>query len=81
MFLQHSLPRNIATFFPWYFQTLNFLLHMSNPTLIVILLCVLSYFFRCLFNFDREKKRERQSVSWGGAEREGDTESKIGSRL
>ena len=25
--------------------------------------------------------RERQSVSWGGAEREGDTESEAGSRI
>ena len=34
-----------------------------------------------MFIFERERKRERQSVSWGGAEREGDTESKAGSRL
>ena len=34
-------------------------------------------FFKCLFIFDRE----RQSVSRGGSEREGDTESKAGSRL
>ena len=26
-------------------------------------------------------KRERQSTSWGGAEREGDAESEAGSRL
>ena len=26
-------------------------------------------------------RREKQSVSWGGAEREGDTESQAGSRL
>ena len=32
-------------------------------------------FFKCLF------LRERQSVSGGGAEREGDTESEAGSRL
>ena len=34
------------------------------------------YFLR-----DRERERERESVSKGGAEREGDTESKAGSRL
>ena len=33
--------------------------------------------FQCLFIFERE----RQSVSKGGAEREGDTESEAGSRL
>ena len=33
----------------------------------------------CLFIFERE--RERQSVSRGGAEREGDTEYESGSRL
>ena len=30
-------------------------------------------------SFSRD--RERQSTSWGGAEREGDTESEAGSRL
>ena len=30
---------------------------------------------------ERERERERQSASRGGAEREGDTESKAGSRL
>ena len=34
-----------------------------------------------LMFFLREKERERQSVSRGGAEREGDTESETGSRL
>ena len=29
----------------------------------------------------RERQRDRQSVSRGGAEREGDTESEAGSRL
>ena len=29
----------------------------------------------------RERERERQSVSRGGAERQGDTESEAGSRL
>ena len=38
-----------------------------------------SFFFKCLFIFEREK--ERQSMSRGGAEKEGDTESKAGSRL
>ena len=31
--------------------------------------------------FEREKERERQSLSRGGAEREGDTVSEAGSRL
>ena len=34
-------------------------------------------FFQCLFIFERQ----RQSVSRKGAEREGDTETKSGSRL
>ena len=34
-----------------------------------------------MFIFERERERERQSVSRGGAEREGDTESKAGARL
>ena len=29
----------------------------------------------------RERERKRQSASWGGTQREGDTESKTGSRL
>ena len=41
------------------------------------MLITLSYFLECLFIFDRE----RQSLSRGGAEREGDTESEAGSRL
>ena len=35
------------------------------------------FFFNVLFIFERQ----RESVSWGGAEREGDTKSKAGSRL
>ena len=43
-----------------------------------LLLCVyLLYFFKILFIFEREK----ESMSGGGAEREGDTESEAGSRL
>ena len=41
-------------------------------------------FLKILFNvylFLRERERERQSVSRGGAEREGDTGSEAGSRL
>ena len=34
-----------------------------------------------VYLFLRETERERQSVSGGGAEQEGDTESKAGSRL
>ena len=30
---------------------------------------------------ERERERERASMSGGGAEREGDTESEVGSRL
>ena len=37
--------------------------------------------FYCLFIFEREREREKQSVSGRGADREGDTESKAGSRL
>ena len=36
-----------------------------------------NFFFQRLFIFGTE----RQSMSWGGAEREGDTESETGSRL
>ena len=35
--------------------------------------------FKCLL--ERDRQTERQSVSRGGAEREGDTESEAGSRL
>ena len=38
-----------------------------------------SFFFFLMFIFEGEG--ERQSMSWGGAEREGDTESEVGSRL
>ena len=39
-------------------------------------------FFKCVFNFEREREsRERQRVSRGGAKREGDTESEAGSKL
>ena len=34
-----------------------------------------------VYLFLRERERDRDSVSSGGAEREGDTESKAGSRL
>ena len=34
-----------------------------------------------MFLFINERDRERQSTSRGGAEREGDTESEVGSRL
>ena len=34
-----------------------------------------TFFFLCLF------LRQRQSMNWGGAEREGDTESETGSML
>ena len=34
-----------------------------------------------VYLFLRERERERQRVSGGGAEREGDTESKAGSRF
>ena len=40
--------------------------------------CILFNFFNVYFYF---WDRERQSMSWGGADREGDTESKAGSRL
>ena len=40
---------------------------------------VATFFFNVLFIFERET--ERQSASWGGAEREGDAESEAGSRL
>ena len=39
------------------------------------------YFLLFLFLFERERERERQSMSRGGAEREGDTEVKAGSRF
>ena len=44
-----------------------------------IYLCLFKIFFKCLFIFERV--RERQSMSGGGTEREGDTESEAGSRL
>ena len=34
-----------------------------------------------MFIFEREREKERQSVSREGAEREGDTKSEAGSRL
>ena len=34
-----------------------------------------------MFYFIFEKDKEKQSVGWGGAEKEGDTVSKAGSRL
>ena len=34
-----------------------------------------------MFIYSWERDRERQSVSGGGSEREGDTESEVGSRL
>ena len=34
-----------------------------------------------MFIFERESERERDRVCWGGAEREGDTESEAGYRL
>ena len=37
-----------------------------------------NFLFQCLFTFLRE--RERDSESWGGADREGDTEWEAGSR-
>ena len=35
-------------------------------------------FFECLFIFEGERERQRQSMSRRGAERKGDTESKSG---
>ena len=32
----------------------------------------LKQYFKCLFIFERERQRERQNMSRGGAEREGD---------
>ena len=43
------------------------------------LLSVQLAFFKCLFIFERE--RQRQTESRGGTEREGDTESEVGSGL
>ena len=42
-----------------------------------------SFFLMFIFEREREREREREQVSMsgGGAEREGDTESKAGSRL
>ena len=34
-----------------------------------------------MFIFEREREREKQTVSRGGAEKEGDTECKTGSKL
>ena len=34
-----------------------------------------------IYLWERERERERQSMSRGGAEREGDSESEVGSRL
>ena len=44
-----------------------------------VVLEVLLYFLNVLFIFER--KRQRQSMSSGETEREGDTESQTGSRL
>ena len=42
---------------------------------VLIIIIIFSVYFL------RERERKRQSVSRGGAEREGDTESEAGSRL
>ena len=34
-----------------------------------------------LFIFETQRERDTHNASWGGAEREGDTESEAGSRL
>ena len=39
------------------------------------------FFFKKINVYLFLKERERQRVSWGGAEREGDTESQAGPRL
>ena len=44
-------------------------------------LTVLFIFFLIFLTFTYFWDRERQSMNWGGAEREGDTESEVGSRL
>ena len=40
-----------------------------------------NFFFTFFSLFLKERERERESTSWGGAEREEDTESKADSRL
>ena len=51
----------------------------SKTHAIVILKKLIISFFKCLFIFERE--RDRQTMSRGGAERDGDTESEAGIRL
>ena len=50
----------------------------QNPTLARITVFFFNSFSVCLFFRDRQR---RQNASWGGAEREGDTESETGFRL
>ena len=48
---------------------------------IIFLMSVYLFLRECVSLGVGEGQRERQSVSWGGAERKGDTESEAGSRL
>ena len=54
-----------------------------DPQCVSSLISSFFFFFNALFIFERETETEteRQSVSRGGAEREGDTESEGGSML
>ena len=53
----------------------------SEKRTVALLSGELKKIFFSIFIFERERQRERQSVSRGGAEREGDPESEAGSRL
>ena len=46
--------------------------------MLIFIKCYIFFYFNVYLLL---KERERQSVSWGGTEREGDPESKAGSRL
>ena len=54
--------------------------HAASPVVLVTFVTYF-FFFSNVYLFLRERERERQSTSRGGTEREGDTESKAGSRL
>ena len=70
--LTRGLNSRIVRSWPELSWMLNQLSHPGAPKFVL---------FFYVYLFLRERETERQSMSWGGAEREGDTESEAGSRL
>ena len=59
----------------------NFLVTVAKSYFNILNFFLFLLFLKLFFERERERERERQRVSRGGTEREGDTESKTGSRL